>query len=323
MSVEANRNVSVRRGFTLIELLVVIAIIAILIALLLPAVQQAREAARRSQCKNNLKQLGLALHNYHDTMNVMPPGHIGRCSTPMLNATALTMLLPYIDQANLYNRYNSSGATTTFIACTVGSPAGASPTDPTVNGNAAVVKTKVVSFLCPSDSASEFIASTGSNYGISATNTGNGGAKTNYDVLAISTLNAYTPWRAQAATARCMFGDDSYCRLTDVKDGTSNTAMMGETTRDVANGGTNAWGYRGWVMVGLNPTASSFNNWTWGGVVQPAGKLGSWSYMGSTHVGGLHLVMGDGAVRFVSENVDTSVRVNLGYIADGNILGEF
>src|SRR6188472_548040 len=98
-----------RRGFTLIELLVVIAIIAILIALLLPAVQQAREAARRSQCKNNLKQLGLALHNYHDTSNTLPPGWI---AVPTMsgntNASAPcwgwgTMILPGLDQAPLYS----------------------------------------------------------------------------------------------------------------------------------------------------------------------------------------------------------------------------
>ena len=109
-----------KRGFTLIELLVVIAIIAILIALLLPAVQQAREAARRSQCKNNLKQLGLALHNYHETFSVLPPAHIGRCTTPRLMATGLTMLLPYLDQAPLYNMYNSSGSATTHSSISTG-----------------------------------------------------------------------------------------------------------------------------------------------------------------------------------------------------------
>ena len=98
------------RGFTLIELLVVIAIIAILIALLLPAVQQAREAARRTQCKNMLKQWGLALHNYHDTHNRLPYGCMGLAnSTPPTNNFGFhVLLLPYIDQAPLYNQFNFS-----------------------------------------------------------------------------------------------------------------------------------------------------------------------------------------------------------------------
>ena len=100
-----------QRGFTLIELLVVIAIIAVLIALLLPAVQQAREAARRTQCKNNLKQLGLALHNYHDLYNKFPNSYIAVINgTPVDNNVSGigTKLLPYLDQANLYNQWNSS-----------------------------------------------------------------------------------------------------------------------------------------------------------------------------------------------------------------------
>src|SRR5262245_17985795 len=93
-----------RRGFTLIELLVVIAIIGVLIALLLPAVQQAREAARRIQCTNNLKQIGLAMHNYHDTVGSFPPARKGCCW-----GTWNIFILPYIEQASLYNAWNSSG----------------------------------------------------------------------------------------------------------------------------------------------------------------------------------------------------------------------
>jgi prepilin-type N-terminal cleavage/methylation domain-containing protein len=93
----------VRRGFTLIELLVVIAIIAILIALLLPAVQQAREAARRTQCKNNLKQVGLALHNYHDSHQTFPIGFLANAGLSVHD-----YILPYIDQATLYNQMNFS-----------------------------------------------------------------------------------------------------------------------------------------------------------------------------------------------------------------------
>lgn len=109
------KSLSVRslrsRGFTLIELLVVIAIIAILIALLLPAVQQAREAARRTQCKNNLKQIGLAMHNYHDIFNTLPPGYISRFPNVIVSGEQGlyswgAMILPQVEQANLYSVLN-------------------------------------------------------------------------------------------------------------------------------------------------------------------------------------------------------------------------
>src|SRR5512134_2021324 len=98
----ARRNASPRGGFTIVELLVVIAIIGVLIALLLPAVQAAREAARRTQCKNNLKQLGLALHNYHDVYTVFPPGGTYRAAAVQPAGWSIqARLLPYIEQANL------------------------------------------------------------------------------------------------------------------------------------------------------------------------------------------------------------------------------
>lgn len=317
----SNRNY--RRGFTLIELLVVIAIIAILIALLLPAVQQAREAARRSTCKNNMKQLGLALHNYHETFRVLPPAHIGRCTTPKLNATGLTMLLPYLDQATLYNKYNSSQPANLQSSIATGAFTG---DDPFTSGNAEVVKTKVVAFLCPSDSSSEIITATGSSYGVSPLNTGHGGAKTNYDFSTTTYYNVCDNWSSIAATSRCMFGDNSKCKFNDVKDGTSNTIMMAETTRDVYNGGTNAWGYRGHVMVGLNLVSYPINRFYYSSLSPPElpqGKLGSWSYAGSFHVGGMHCLLADGSVHFVSENLDTTIRQNLARMSDGKVLGEW
>src|SRR3984957_20017329 len=106
----------VRRGFTLIELLVVIAIIAVLVGLLLPAVQKVREAAARMSCTNNLKQIGLGLHNYHDANNCFPPGYIDGNTNPLLNPDSdvgpswgwAALLLPYVEQGNLYNQINFS-----------------------------------------------------------------------------------------------------------------------------------------------------------------------------------------------------------------------
>ena len=105
-----------RRGFTLIELLVSIAIIAVLIALLLPAVQQAREAARRTQCKNNLKQIGLAMHNYHDTHNGFPNGNIAS-SARGWGMSWYMRILPYVDQAPVYNKLNFSGTQPGWSCC--------------------------------------------------------------------------------------------------------------------------------------------------------------------------------------------------------------
>ena len=130
-------NPRARRGFTLIELLVVIAIIAILIALLLPAVQQAREAARRASCKNNLKQIGLALHNYHDVHSAFPSGWIGVTNEQpsVLGASGFawgTMVLPYLDQGPLYGKFNLSN------------PLDASP-------NRALITQHLTVYQCPSD----------------------------------------------------------------------------------------------------------------------------------------------------------------------------
>lgn len=223
-----------RRGFTLIELLVVIAIIAILIALLLPAVQQAREAARRTQCKNNLKQLGLALHNYHDNFQVFPPALIasGRyCANPFrLNTTGFVMILPYMDQAPMYNQYNFSTVSSLSADIT-----NCSPPPPAVGGvavstaNQAVYQTKLAAHLCPSDPNSN------ANY-TSVPNTtnfyeANNIARSNY----LFSTGDYTDYNASykslaGNTANIgVFGNDGAARIGDITDGTSNTILVGES----------------------------------------------------------------------------------------------
>lgn len=311
------------KGFTLIELLVVIAIIAILIALLLPAVQQAREAARRTQCKNNMKQLGLALHNYHDTHSAFPPGLLGRCTTPDLNASGLVMLLPYIEQTALYSQFNFSASSSNREGSGYESGLVGTSSDPATNGNIIPVTTILQAFLCPSDSAREVTEA--SAYRPSQTDP-RGGALTNYDFVTTSanTYNSCTNWTSEASATRAMFGENSRCRMRDLKDGTSNTVAMAETTRSVYNGHATAWGYRGHVMVGIWLASYPINDWTYYGYITPeVGRLGSWAYPGSLHTGGMQILMGDGSVRFLSENIDAVIRRNVAYIADGNVLGEF
>jgi prepilin-type N-terminal cleavage/methylation domain-containing protein len=316
-----------RRGFTLIELLVVIAIIAILIALLLPAVQQAREAARRTQCKNNMKQLGLALHNYHDTHKVFPPGMIGRCLEPDLNGSGLVMLLPYIDQAPLYNLANFNASFSNvegagYESGLVGTHLG----DPLTNGNWPLVSTKLEAFLCPSDNGKEKTTSSAYKPSVASSD---GGAMTNYDFVTSSSVAYYNQcnnvWGSVSPASRPPFGENSKCSMRDLSDGSSNTAMMSETTREVRNGHGNAWGYRGHVMVGIWLSEYTINNWNAYWLSPPIipGSLASWAYPGSIHTGGMHMLMGDGAVRFLSENVDSTTRSRLGFIGDGQPIGEF
>src|SRR5690348_17253834 len=138
-----------KRGFTLIELLVVIAIIAVLVAILLPAVQQAREAARRAQCRSNLKQFGLALHNYHGSLNALPSGYGGH---PFTNQGSLwgwgTMILPYLEQTNLYNAISSTTGGTDGVS---GSPAtGFNAVMTSFSPVAVILQTSVPVYRCPS-----------------------------------------------------------------------------------------------------------------------------------------------------------------------------
>ncbi|REJ83658.1 MAG: DUF1559 domain-containing protein, partial [Planctomycetota bacterium] len=190
-----------RRAFTLIELLVVIAIIAILIALLLPAVQQAREAARRTQCKNNLKQLALALHNYYDAHTTFP----NQAGDSLYGYSALAQILPYLDQANLHNMMDFSQPLQVGL-----------PWAPAVNPSAAdIVKRPLTVLLCPSEPGNPIYTDdngaewAGSNYLVN----GGSGLQTNY----CSSVNDGLFWRG------------SKTRFRDITDGTTNTVCMAET----------------------------------------------------------------------------------------------
>ena len=341
-----------KRGFTLIELLVVIAIIAILIALLLPAVQQAREAARRTQCKNQLKQLALACHNYHDVYSMFPmstnadgsldAGHMPGASgnnVPRLNHRGWIGVLPYIEQSALFNSLNLNGASGSYNRA--GAPDLPTPlNDPYTNGNSALVSKIITAFLCPSDPGPTAYTGTTVNYIISPTAQANGhySPLINYDFSVQRYSNSMTLWSTRGQSTRRMFGLQSNSRIRDITDGTSNSVMLLETTRGVVNGINQSWGHSKWVGNGVdlavtNTTAPGFrkiNYWTCCPWWSPPdtktvadGRLRDWGTVGSLHVGGAQAALGDGSVRFLSENTDGTILDRLAFIADGQVIGEF
>ena len=314
-------SVSSRRaGFTLIELLVVIAIIAILIALLLPAVQQAREAARRTQCKNNLKQLGLALHNYHDTFNRMPPGTISRTGSRFGGPEwpyVLHFLLPNIDQAAVYNELaNDWGRPAPWINATVW-PA-------TVRGG-------LTALQCPSDGLGGVVKLAGGTVPLPSSN---------YLALFSGLNDGQT--HLDASPTRTAFGVNRGASFRDIIDGTSNTMLVAE----YLTGTTDDW--RGWFYTNRaggqylhatnTPNSKAPDNLLaypaacTAATNQPQQNLpcvpdgntdNNFASSRSRHTGGVQILLGDGSVRFVGENISLATWQNLAWMADGNVLGEF
>ena len=306
-----------RRGFTLVELLVVIAIIGILIALLLPAVQAAREAARRSQCTNNLKQLGLALHNYHDTFQQFPPagfdygwannGGGEHANKLYKNHSGLTHLLPFLEQQAIYDQFDFTQASCAYMKSSERPMAG----DPIASGNAALAGTRIAAFFCPSDSG-EVLSSTSTSYSPAS---GYRGVKTNYDFSADEGARSYFDnWRSRTQMKdRLMFGDNSDSRFSSVTDGTSNTVALAETLRTVADGHCPAWAYRGWAMTGINLSyginvTSIPDSWTWvPDMSNYRFRLRTCGKGGSLHPGGMNACLADGSVRFISETTSVPI----------------
>ena len=329
-----------QRGFTLIELLVVIAIIAVLVALLLPAVQQAREAARRSQCKNNLKQMGLALHNYAEAMTTFPYAIDidGVSPSGTWNSWGL-LILPYLDQGPLYNQYNFN----------------VMPVNEVPNGpkNVALISTKVPGFICPSVpnggqvynctwpsgyyggtppmpkstvtysvAESDYCATTGV-YNVFA-----GIAYANYPGGAGGNRNGVLPEAGPYA------GGPGKRGFADIPDGTSNTFMVAERT-----GG----GVIYQKMVSVGSTGADYNGGGWGdfmnGEVWLKGctydgvtgggpcanncsNISGWSFH-SFHAGGCHFAFADGSVHFISANISAFTLASLITAKKGEVLGDY
>ncbi len=332
-----NRLPRQRAAFTLIELLVVIAIIAILIALLLPAVQQAREAARRTQCRNNLKQLGLALHNYHDNFNAFPPGWIGHTNgntaLPFSGWGWTTMLLPGIDQAPLYNNLSTRFSSTFSYGATNGNTVIATPVPNALEISG--LNTQIPAFRCPSDTGQERITNTNAltTSGATVAPT-NQFARTNYVGVAgwdaTNNLGIRDGVVVSTLLFRGLFGENSRVGIRDMTDGSSNSIVVGERWT-IRNAAATDVGHATWAgclnrntdegqAAVLGDTFVRMNADTDG---NPATRQDNTTGFASFHVGGAHFLLGDGTVRFISENVDAVLYRNLSTVNDGQVVGEF
>ena len=313
-----------RAGFTLIELLVVIAIIAVLIALLLPAVQQAREAARRTQCKNNMKQLGLALHNYHDTHLMFPMTYSvdGNYSNTGRGRSWMMGILPFIDRAPLFGMIDHDAPLAT---------SNANPIVPPYEPNTIVAKTVIPGFLCPSDTTNNNGRLTGR-----ANLQGNEPwAVNSYKAVAGSnwawgTFPYTHPTGRNAGSNNGLdAGNGWMCRnsrgaagpfttmMRDLSDGTSNVTMVGEVLPGRCTH-TMWWHFNYTTATCAIPLNHYFKN-----TAITAGDWGNNYSFASQHVGGGHFLMGDGTVRFVSENVDLQLYRNLATIDGRETIGDY
>lgn len=306
-----------RFGFTLVELLVVIAIIGILVALLLPAVQAAREAAKRSQCQNNLKQMGLGLHNHESIIKHLPPGKVNSGSAgasfrsyypnepagTVHNHTGFVFLLPYIEQQPLFNQYNFAipSCNSNWTGGTLangGLPDASHP-------NAIVVGTLLPVYTCPADIEPPVENESGTGP-YSRTN-----ARRSSYLFAAGGTTDYNDPTANFSVISGAFGHNSKTKFSEIKDGTSNTIAIGESVIRKEGAGTDPvfgpyWGSgTHTACTGYTPAGDARFNVN--AKFDPSCANGpacayAWGF-GSQHAGGANFVFCDGSTRWISNNI--------------------
>lgn len=300
------------RGFTLVELLVVIAIIGVLVALLLPAVQQAREASRRMSCGNNLKQLGLALHNYHDTFQTLPPGLVTSNQIGWM-----TQILPQIEQGNLHDQIDQVGA---FDEPWEDVPAMVS------TGSPPLAKTVIDGYICPSDQGR------GDGLNLRLGNSNHQFGKSNYIGVYTAYYNRTDPNATNGSGGsdrEATFFDNSSTEFSDITDGLSNTIIVAERAerRDRGPAGSLWIGYHndhgGAITDGIaafqirlrmerssNDTDYNIN--------------GTSNYNpSSNHPGGAQFLRADGSVVMLNETINLRTQAALGTIDGDEVIGEY
>ncbi len=322
------------QAFTLIELLVVIAIIAILVALLLPAVQSAREAARRSQCKNNMKQIGLALHNYHGTHSVFPQGQTRSSYSWCCGGNWRVMILPFMDASTTYGEINFSDRFN-FAANRYG-----------FRGGAEIFRNLILTpYLCPSSTLAPLDTSVINNNqrGLVHHYVGISGA------LGVPSGGNRRCDYGGVVRGNGILGINRHSSFRDVTDGTANTMIVAEQSGRVNIDGTNRnvtsnyyGGWSGYAGRWANDLNVSRPHWGAGttcirypinmgnGVRVSRGAIPgadrTWDFntiLNSYHPGGIHIGLADGSARFLSDNTDFAIVRRLGSMNDQQEIGEF
>lgn len=309
-----------RSGFTLIELLVVLAIIAVLAALLMPAVQQAREAARKTSCRNNLKQLALAAHNFHEAKGSFPPGYLGQDPQVNFDSTSidansrwtghLAFLLPYLELNPLYNQFGRN----TFAP----NPGPWFLADANATQYA---QTRIAGFHCPSDNVEDgqlllflhvWWPGSGSQYFATTFQVTSGSlpfGKTNY----LGNGGEGDIGDDLLKSKRGVFYNNSKTKFKDIRDGKQQTFLFGEVVGNQPAGSTDRYSY-GWFSTG--PMI------TWNGIKDDTPTAHNWDGFSSAHQGGIFFAMADGSVQFISRNVNPTVFRALGTMYGSEVISD-